>query len=230
MNNGCSRFFGCLSLSAVIHGAFFMFFGYQTGAPVLATHKRPLEISYQQTQGQKGSQYIPGSIAYQKTKLPQLDVPKTEKSVSSKAKSLPDFLKKELPDKESPALLVKKPAATNDDNVPRKSVSLPYIPGDTFRTPEYKSYYRLIRERIRKLAYYNYNKLEEGEIVVTFSLTQEGELINAKINDDRSNKNDYLRQTALRSIIEAAPYPRFPEKLRNNKKLSFNVAICFELK
>ncbi len=109
-------------------------------------------------------------------------------------------------------------------------VKIPDIPGEIFKTPEYKSYYQIIREKIRKYAYFNYKRLNEGEVYLTFTLSPSGEVSELSINDQRSVDNDYLRSIAQRSVREASPYPPFPEKLKANKKLSFNVIISFELK
>jgi TonB family protein len=104
------------------------------------------------------------------------------------------------------------------------------VPGDTAKTPEYKNYYQIIREKIRRLAYSHYKKLEEGEVYLTFLLSSSGELISITINEKNSSPDEYLRSIALKSVQEAIPFPEFPEKLKNHTQLTFHVIISFELK
>ena len=228
-----TRLLSCLGLSLVIHAAFFSIFSQQaiqTLKPTLA--KRSLEVSYEQDLSQKTKSPFATFLIQQqeKNKLPKMGTTKDEKPPWTNNKTMTEFFKKDLFNEENSAELAQKPFTKKEDVILNKSVSLPPIPGETLKTPEYKSYYQVIREKIRRLAYYNYRKLQEGEVFLTFSLTSDGDLAGVMINEKKSSANVYLRYIALRSVQDAAPYPEFPGKLRKNNKLSFNVIISFELK
>jgi len=96
------------------------------------------------------------------------------------------------------------------------------------KNPVYLKYYRTIRDKIRRYAYYNYNRAYAGEIYISFLVTSEGSLKALKIIDEKSTSSDYLKEIAVRSIKDSAPFPPIPKEL-NYPELSFNVIIAFEL-
>ncbi|MBN1793644.1 MAG: TonB family protein [Candidatus Omnitrophica bacterium] len=95
--------------------------------------------------------------------------------------------------------------------------------------PLFLDYYREVRERIRKYAILNYpaNWLE-GEVYLTFTLDETGTLRDLGIVDFKSTNEFSLREAALQSVKEAAPFPVFPEGLMR-KKITFHIIIAFEL-
>jgi TonB family protein len=212
------KFFGFFGVSLAIHMSLFIVMPYHALTKAIQPLK-PIEVSYKQ------------SIAV--TRQPQ--EPAKNQAIGM-IPSLPqkkisaDFIKNEIFKEKQTLDAAYEPLHKQGPGSLKKNVSLPNIPGETFKTPEYKSYYQLIREKIRRFAYYNYRKLQEGEVFLTFSLTPDGELADVAINEQKSSKDDYLRNTALNSIREAAPFGDFPEKLKKNQKLSFNVIISFEVK
>ena len=73
--------------------------------------------------------------------------------------------------------------------------------------PLYKNYYQKIREKIKKRAYRNYTKYEEGEIYLSFMIANDGNLKAVKIFKDKSialanatYKNSYIQK----QLIECA--------------------------
>jgi len=207
------KFFGFLGASLAVHVSLFIVMPYHTITQAIRPLK-PIEVSYE----------IRKPAIFNKApaskRMPEVAVKGSGKTPWSENKVLPEFLKNEI----------YKPLNKEGIASIKKNVSLPSIPGETFKTPEYKSYYQLIREKIRRFAYYNYKKLQEGEVFLTFSLTPQGELADVAINEQKSSNDEYLRDIALNSIKDAAPFPDFPEKLKNNQKLAFNVIISFEVK
>jgi outer membrane biosynthesis protein TonB len=101
---------------------------------------------------------------------------------------------------------------------------------ETFKSPAYKSYYQVVREKIRQCAYSNYRKLYKGEVYLSFIISSEGSLREAVLNEAKSSSHDYLKTIALKSLNDAAPFPAFPKELKDKKDLSFHVIILFELK
>lgn len=125
-----------------------------------------------------------------------------------------------------------KPAFSKPDFVVvKKKVTLPSINLnnlDKINNPTYVSYYQVVREKIRRAAYQNYGKTEEGEVYLSFIISSDGGIRDIRLVDEKSSGNSYLRETALRSIRDAAPFPAFPKDL-DYPELSFNIVISFEI-
>lgn len=216
----------CLCLSAVVHAGFLFVLPYQilTYAPT----QRPIEVAYVQSFGQEKEKadISPEPVAQKEqrqTQPPQISTPEDRKSI------LKDFLKTEIfrPDRREDLPQQMNPAA---ESPKKKSVQTPNIPGETFKSPEYKSYYQIVREKIRRQAYRNYRYIQEGEVFLTFTLTRSGELKEAHVDKTKSVEDEYLRRIALESVQQSSPFPEFPVKLQDKEQLAFNVIISFELK
>jgi TonB family protein len=221
---------GYTGLSFALHTAFFMAISCLIIAPPAV--KNPIKVSYQRTE-RPIIPLLPQGILAKPSKinnLPGFGTQKKQEPLWIEKGTIADLIKQDILKKTDAMVIARKPLGQENGPIPKKSVNLPNIPGETFKTPAYKSYYQIIREKIRSYAYYNYKKLEEGEVFLTFTLTSNGELKDVFINESKSAQSDYLRQTALSSVKQASPFPAFPEKLRNNKTLSFHVIVSFELK
>ena len=122
-----------------------------------------------------------------------------------------------------------KPAFVKPDIISvKKKITLPPIDLDKIDNPSYISYYQIVREKIRRAAYQNYTRTETGEVYLTFLISQDGTLKAVQLIEERSSPSAYLKETALRSIKDASPFPAFPEEL-DYPQLSFNVVISFEV-
>jgi TonB family protein len=110
----------------------------------------------------------------------------------------------------------------------KKKISLPPLDLDKINNPSYISYYQIVREKIRRAAYQNYTHTETGEIYLTFVITSQGYVKGVRLIEEKSRGADYLRQIALRSVQDAAPFPDFPKDL-DYPNLTFNVVISFEI-
>ncbi|MDD5449706.1 MAG: energy transducer TonB [Candidatus Omnitrophica bacterium] len=119
---------------------------------------------------------------------------------------------------------VEQPAALNKLNVIPES-----IPGTTLpNTPECVSYYRYLREQIRRFLKRNYTaSYEEGDVFVSFSLNKTGEIANLGIIDAKSSKDEQLRYLSFESIKNNSPFKPFPKGLPQ-KQISFNLPIIFK--
>jgi TonB family protein len=95
------------------------------------------------------------------------------------------------------------------------------------KNPAYMDYYRLIREKIRANTYHNYNTNRKGEVLVGFLVDKDGSLRNVKL-DPESISNEDLRDIALESIKESAPFPAFPPELEKYSQLRFSISIYFK--
>ena len=110
----------------------------------------------------------------------------------------------------------------------RKKITLPAVNMDKINNASYISYYQLVREKIRRAAYQNFARTQNGEVFLSFIITKNGDLAETNLVEDKSSADSYLRQIALRSIKEASPFPTFPKEL-DYPQLSFNVVISFEI-
>ncbi|MCM8800793.1 MAG: hypothetical protein NC912_02095 [Candidatus Omnitrophica bacterium] len=110
----------------------------------------------------------------------------------------------------------------------QKKVTLPPLDIDKLDQPYYISYYQTVREKIRRAAYQNYLRNDTGEVYLSFILSHNGELKEVRLVEGKTKASDYLKEVALRSIKEAAPFPSFPKEL-DYPQLSFNVIISFQI-
>lgn len=146
----------------------------------------------------------------------------------------PPYIERENVLKESKAMLDKlpnfaKPTFTSPDPIAiKKKITLPAIEMAKIDNPSYISYYQIVREKIRRSAYQNYTHNETGEIYISFIISNDGLIKGVRLVDERSSTNDYLRNIALRSVNDAAPFPNFPKEL-DYPQLSFNIIISFEI-
>jgi len=99
---------------------------------------------------------------------------------------------------------------------------------DKNQSPSYLAHSQIVREKIKRALYQNYNRMEEGQVLITFILTSQGHLKNVRLVNKKSSSSGYLRKIALLSVKDAAPFPVFPEEL-DYQQLSFNVTISFEI-
>jgi TonB family protein len=122
-----------------------------------------------------------------------------------------------------------KPAIIKPDIIAvKKKITLPPVDMEKMNNPSYVSYYQFVREKIRRAAYQNYSRSETGEVYMAFVISSTGILRDVRLIEEKSSSNYYLRETALRSIRDASPFPLFPKEL-DYPQLSFNVIISFEI-
>lgn len=219
----------CLAASLILHAAFLTIKSYRAPLRQPVVKNKIIEISYKGKSGQK--QPFKNQKNTREKACSEIKNIKTPQRPLPKPNTVETFIKNQISKNNEASQVVKNPFLKKEKELPiKKSVTLPDIPGEVFKSPDYKNYYHMIRENIRKLAYQNYRQLQEGDVVITFCLDPQGTLLEAEINEKKSVNSVYLREIALRSVKNASPYPEFPPKLKNQKKLSFNVIISFELK
>jgi TonB family protein len=112
--------------------------------------------------------------------------------------------------------------------IAKRKITLPPVDMAKIDNPSYISYYQIVREKIRRSAYQNYTRSETGEAYVAFVVSNDGDLRNARLIEEKSSKNPYLKNIALSSVKSASPFPSFPKEL-DYPELSFNVVISFEI-
>lgn len=92
----------------------------------------------------------------------------------------------------------------------------------------YQSYYKAIRELIRHSVKYPKRQIE-GDVYVSFTLFNDGQIKRADILDEESTDNPLLKDAVLKGIYDAAPYPSFPDNLKK-ESLNLSVIISFKMK
>jgi TonB family protein len=110
----------------------------------------------------------------------------------------------------------------------KKRITLPPVDLDKINNPSYIGYYQIVREKIRRSAYQNYTQQETGEVYLSFIISSNGTLKETRLVEEKSPASGFLKDIALRSVNDAAPFPAFPREL-DYPSLSFNVVISFEI-
>ena len=120
-----------------------------------------------------------------------------------------------------------KPQVNNP--APKDKAAPESIPGTTMpNTPSCLNYYYYIREQIRRNLEKVYNPQDgEGEVAVTFVLTQAGELAGVKIIEEKSSPDPALHRLSYASLKGASPFKPFPKGL-SLQQISFNLTIVFK--
>ena len=108
----------------------------------------------------------------------------------------------------------------------RKKITLPGVDIDKINNPTYISYYQIVREKIKRSAYQNYTGREEGEVTISFVISNDGSLQELSLVEDKSSPSQYLRSIASKSVKDASSFPAFPKEL-DYPFLSFNLPISF---
>jgi len=113
--------------------------------------------------------------------------------------------------------------------VKRESGPPPSIPGTTMpNTPECMSYYKYIREEIKKFLKQNYSRdYAEGDVNISFVINQNGELADLDVIEERSSINSILRRLSYDSVQSSSPFKPFPKSLLQ-KQISFNLTVVFK--
>lgn len=162
---------------------------------------------------------------------------KIPRKISLNKSAPPPFIDKENsltlksdPKIHSRGLDLLKPNFIKSEIIPlKKKISLPPVDAAKINNHSYLDYYQLVREKIRRSAYENYSRTEVGEVYVSFLISSDGQIKEMRLIEDRTRANLYLKDTAMRSIREASPFPDFPKELSAYPQLSFNVIISFEI-
>lgn len=110
----------------------------------------------------------------------------------------------------------------------KKKITLPAIEMAKIDNPSYINYYQIVREKIRRSAYQNYTHNETGEVYVSFIISNDGDIKDVRLAEEKTKANDYLKNIAVRSLRDASPFPNFPKEL-DYPQLSFNIIISFEI-
>jgi len=93
---------------------------------------------------------------------------------------------------------------------------------------DYVNYYQLIREKIRSRLKNNYQYYKrEGDVYLSFTLTQNGSLLTYAIDRAKSTQDEALLEITTTSLKTISPFPSLPKSL-SMSQMSFNIVISFK--
>lgn len=196
--------------------------------PQIIKKEKPVEVSYVKPARERRQ-----IISRESEREEPLPLPPPTK-ISAKKIAPPPFIEKEELPREERESLFKRPVFTkpsfmkSDVISVKKIITLPPVEIDKINNPTYINYYQIVREKIRRAAYQNYSRTDTGEVFLSFVILRDGSLTDARLIEEKSAPNAYLREIASKSIQQAAPFPVFPAEL-DYPQLSFNVVISFEI-
>jgi len=151
--------------------------------------------------------------------LPQLSL--SQKAAMLKERNLDSAINRR------PLSALKPQLAKPDVIAVKKKIALTPLGLEKISAPSYISYSQITREKIKRCAYQYYASQDIGEVRLSFVVSSGGNLTDAKIAEDKSTPNAYLKEIAAKSINCASPFPKFPKEL-DYPELSFTVIISFQ--
>ncbi|MCX7661164.1 MAG: hypothetical protein N2Z79_00595, partial [Candidatus Omnitrophica bacterium] len=88
---------------------------------------------------------------------------------------------------------LQKPTFSKTDIIAvKKRISLPSLSLEKLEkidNPHYLNYYQIVREKIRRCAYQNYNRTDIGQVYLSFVISSDGYLKEIKLSEEKSTPN-----------------------------------------
>ena len=109
-----------------------------------------------------------------------------------------------------------------------RRVSIRPIASEKINNPAYAAYSEMVRSRIKEKVYQNYDKMERGEVYLTFILDDHGVLKVSKIIPEKTNASSHLQEISLQSLQEASPFPSFLRGM-TLPEYTFNIEIQYQV-
>ncbi|MFH1995502.1 MAG: hypothetical protein ABIJ27_00725 [Candidatus Omnitrophota bacterium] len=96
------------------------------------------------------------------------------------------------------------------------------------REKYFNHYYQAVRDKIKTTLRNNYiGSPEDGEVYLVFTLLSDGSINRYHIDEESSTQDRFLIEVAELSLVDAAPFPKFPNGLPQ-KNITFNVVVSFK--
>ncbi|MBU1125228.1 MAG: energy transducer TonB [Candidatus Omnitrophica bacterium] len=122
-----------------------------------------------------------------------------------------------------------KPKLTSPDVIAiKKKITLTSDDKNKINSVAYVTHTQIIREKIKRALYQHYSGTDTGEVCISFVVSNNGTLIDARVVEDKSSPNPKLCRIALLSLKYATPFPPFPKDL-DYPQLSFSLVVSFEI-
>jgi hypothetical protein len=223
-------FYAALTASLAIHSAGIIVFSFIK----VADYRKPLksiEVTYHKIENKESKQIKPETPAVQ---MVEMEPPPGKIELLAKEPARQDRMFEKIRDisKLSKEMRVGKKQTLpriDPDDIHRK-ITIPVLSAEKISSPQYLTYNEAIRARIRQEAYHyiDARELKNGDIYLTFVLSNAGELKALRIVEERSEADDFLRKIGTESIEASQPFPPFPRDL-NYQELTFNIKISFQV-
>ena len=94
--------------------------------------------------------------------------------------------------------------------------------------PAYAAYTEMVRSRIEEKVYDNFNKLEPGDVYLTFAISSDGTLKGFQIIDEKTHASQNLKDSSRKSMREAEFPPFF--KGMSLPEYTFNIEIQYQVR
>lgn len=222
-------FYSAILVSLIIHLAVIVVLSAERAKLRTKRMKSP-EIVYQQIHVTKPK---PKEEVKAPIKIEKKEEIKT-KNVEILSKKSRDFSPMQDSSKLSPKLIKdinqdKKILPSPNNIMKERKIEVPLLKSEKITNPKYLNYNDTIRYRIKQRAIEMVEelKLHPGDVYLTFVLKSDGTLLQAKIIEERSNADSYLKKLGLRIIQESGPFTPFPKDL-SYPELTFNIIISFK--
>ena len=136
-------------------------------------------------------------------------------------------------EKESPREEFVKKESVKKEPIKKESVKREPIKKESVKESEKKEsltesgfeYYKLVTDKVRSLALFNYPKGAKGEVGLVFTLAKDGSLVDEPYVSEADNS--VLIPFALKAIKSASPFLPFPASLKKEKE-TFKISLSYE--
>jgi TonB family protein len=169
-----------------------------------------------------------------------MPLPSDNKTVQQETVRKENVTKKSVAQENKMPVQSEKPALKAEDNYVKiqesvKKGQFEMVPekqktnqADSKEELAYQSYYKAIRELIRRSVKYPKRQVE-GDVYVSFTLFNDGRIKRVSILDEESTDNSILKDAVLKGIDDPVPYPPFPDNLKK-ESLNLSVIISFKMR
>ena len=215
---------GAFIISAIIHAGMFAPFYNQHLLRQELEKKNTIVVDYIVLKEIATAIATNKEVALKRPETPQIDI---QKEVEVKPQPAPQ-VKADNGKSAKSSKLKERTKSRKKDAVRGPSKEAAKKEAQLKQSEDYVNYYQLIREKIRsrlKDNYQYYNR--EGEVHLSFVLTQNGSLLSYAIDRSNSTQDEVLLHITATSIKAISPFPALPRSL-SMSKMSFNIVISFK--
>lgn len=218
------RFKNAIVISFIIHAAIFMPIYNQHLLKLQIEKKNSVIVDYVVLKEIAKSIATNKEVVIKSPETPRLDIRKEIEVNANPENQKKEAFKKQLEARKSKA----KEKSRKQDAVRDSVKDAAKKDAELKQNKDYIGYYQLVREKIRsrlKDSYRYYTR--EGEIYLTFTLTQNGSLLTYSIDRAKSTSDEILLHITAASLKGASPFPAIPRSL-SQPKISFSLVISFK--
>lgn len=216
-----------IMISLFSHGVFFSgFFVHDKANRNEGERRSPLEITYTRPRRSPRSSLIrKDSLAAETGGKNKIHPPSSQRAIKLAPVRVETHLKKTVfPEKKSAEM--SEELIYGKEAAPEKEIVVAPHRNELPEGDVYLDYYHELRELIRRSVKYP-RPVREGEIYLSFVVLRNGRIRGTpEIFSEKSTGVTAIRKAACRGIIDASPFPPFPENVRS-ARITFELPIFF---